>query len=449
MPPTRTMPPAKAVKTERTHEENQERAYIAASRRSDRSLEARVESARRASEIHKRRTGRSLRVTEQDVQNEEMYEEEDDDLPLQYRRLTAHLQTGSADFNRRLSAYLTNHVAMRSALEQSIHNSYAQQFPNAPQYQQSIFPSPMLAHQHQQQQQQPSSGASMQPPNQNYRQHPYSSPQQQQQGFTLPHQRANSVAVPQQSQSAVPATGAPNQRRSMSMSGSASDSLTPASTDPRSPQTPGQGQQVKPSFPPGSFNQSQQPQQQFALPSYDMGAFGQSAYPFSTQLPGESQGFLGNTLNQADPLTSMMMAGSDPSMFWNFTQNQNINTSQLSVNPDKLQDSVQHVGGPQHAPSVAGLNSTLAPASSMGLPTKAAQPTKIDRIDLDAEVSPAAIDSDEPRFGDDDLDNNLNSDLFFENAMMGKDGLTPGLNGESWDSWIHDGSWGDVPAAGQ
>ncbi|KIX06809.1 uncharacterized protein Z518_04785 [Rhinocladiella mackenziei CBS 650.93] len=69
------------------------RAYIVASRRSDRSLEARVESVRRASEIHQRRTGRSLRVTEQDIINEEMYEEEDDDLPLPYHRLTTHLQT--------------------------------------------------------------------------------------------------------------------------------------------------------------------------------------------------------------------------------------------------------------------------------------------------------------------------------------------------------------------
>ena len=98
---------------------------MAASRRSDRSLEARVESARRASEIHKRRTGRSLRVTEQDVINEEMYEEEDDDMPMQYRRLTAHLQTGSPDFNNRLSAYLTSNVAMRSGLEDAIQRSYA------------------------------------------------------------------------------------------------------------------------------------------------------------------------------------------------------------------------------------------------------------------------------------------------------------------------------------
>jgi len=146
MPPIRSLSATKPVKTERTHEENQERygallgyplchshrltdailrAYIAASRRSDRSLEARIESARRASEIHKRRTGRSLRVTEADVVNEEMYEEEDDDLPMQYRRLTAHLNGNASDFNRRLAAYLTNQVAMRDALDQAISKSYA------------------------------------------------------------------------------------------------------------------------------------------------------------------------------------------------------------------------------------------------------------------------------------------------------------------------------------
>ncbi|TKA24273.1 hypothetical protein B0A54_17661 [Friedmanniomyces endolithicus] len=104
------------MKTERTYEENQERAYIAASRRSDRNLEARVESARRASEIHKQRTGRSLCSTEQDVIDEEIYEEEEDDLPMRYRRLTAHLQTQNADFNRRFQSYLLNNVAMRQAV---------------------------------------------------------------------------------------------------------------------------------------------------------------------------------------------------------------------------------------------------------------------------------------------------------------------------------------------
>ncbi|KAK5674062.1 hypothetical protein LTS10_013192 [Elasticomyces elasticus] len=120
MPPLRTsMSSIKPRKTERTHEENQERAYIAASRRSDRGLKARVESARRASEIHKRRTGRSLRVTEQDVVNEEIYEEEDEDLPMQSRRLTAYLQTHNTDFTRRFQAYLVNHVARRREVGQA------------------------------------------------------------------------------------------------------------------------------------------------------------------------------------------------------------------------------------------------------------------------------------------------------------------------------------------
>ncbi|KAK4909049.1 hypothetical protein LTR49_022148 [Elasticomyces elasticus] len=107
------------MKTERTHEENQERAYIAASRRSDRGIQARVQSARRASEIHKRRTGRSLRITEQDVVNEETDEEGNDDLPTMYRRLTAHLQTQNAEFIRRVQAYLVKHVVMRQAVGQA------------------------------------------------------------------------------------------------------------------------------------------------------------------------------------------------------------------------------------------------------------------------------------------------------------------------------------------
>lgn len=91
-------------------------AYIAASRRSDRSLEARIESARRASEIHKKRTGRGLRVTEQDVVNEEMYEEEEDDLPQQYRRLQAYMaMTNTANiFDGRLNSFLMSSIATRN-----------------------------------------------------------------------------------------------------------------------------------------------------------------------------------------------------------------------------------------------------------------------------------------------------------------------------------------------
>lgn len=95
------------------------RAYIAASRRSDRSLEARVESARRASEIHKRRTGRSLRVREEDVMNEEMYEEEDDDMSSHARRTFA-LAGLTGPFSDRLQSSLAMQIGMRDALHQAL-----------------------------------------------------------------------------------------------------------------------------------------------------------------------------------------------------------------------------------------------------------------------------------------------------------------------------------------
>jgi hypothetical protein len=88
------------------------RAYIAASRRSDRSLEARLESARRASEIHKRRTGKALRVTEADVQNEEMYEEEDD-LPASF---VYGMGPTGLEFRLRMQAYYEGQQALRNAM---------------------------------------------------------------------------------------------------------------------------------------------------------------------------------------------------------------------------------------------------------------------------------------------------------------------------------------------
>ncbi|OIW26508.1 hypothetical protein CONLIGDRAFT_475662 [Coniochaeta ligniaria NRRL 30616] len=119
-------------KTERSHEENQERAYIAASRRADRSIEARVQSARMASEIHKKRTGKGFKISEEIVIKEEMYEEEDDDLPRHYRALAAHLQTSSPDMNSRLSAYLTGQVAMASmARQKEVDKLFAESFPHA------------------------------------------------------------------------------------------------------------------------------------------------------------------------------------------------------------------------------------------------------------------------------------------------------------------------------
>ncbi|KFH40663.1 hypothetical protein ACRE_086480 [Hapsidospora chrysogenum ATCC 11550] len=125
--------------TERSHEENQERAYIAASRRQDRSLEARVQSARMASDIHKARTGKSLRITEEIVRKEEMYEEEDDDLPRSYRLLNKQVETDSPEFNARIEAWLNTRGNVHQYIKRAndewndhhINRAFAQSFPQA------------------------------------------------------------------------------------------------------------------------------------------------------------------------------------------------------------------------------------------------------------------------------------------------------------------------------
>ncbi|XWW92338.1 hypothetical protein V2A60_000261 [Cordyceps javanica] len=185
--------PGPYKKTERSHEENQERAYIAASRRTDRSLEARVQSARMASDIHKRRTGKSFRITEQVVLNEEMYEEEDDDLPRSYRLLGQSASPG--DMNHRVEAYLSNKVAMSTILartndewrQNEVNKRFAQLFPQHANFEtqrqaSSMSPaapnSPPQAQSPQQQQQQQQEQQQQQQQQQPFPQRPQPVPQQ-------------------------------------------------------------------------------------------------------------------------------------------------------------------------------------------------------------------------------------------------------------------------------
>lgn len=426
MPPQRTIPPAKALKTERTHEENQERAYIAASRRSDRSLEARVESARRASEIHKRRTGRSLRVTEQDVVNEEMYEEEDDDLPLQYRRLTAHLQTGSADFNRRLSAYLTNHVAMRSALDQAITNSYAQQYPNAPQFahNQNVYPSPFMAN-NMPQPQSPSTFGQ-----------PYPTPGTP--GYRPGH-HARSASASHGTPTYSPNMPAPSpvqtvpqmdHRRTSASSKSSSHSPTGA------PATP-QSMHMRPVLPQTSstFNLKQEgqssqqmrapPQQSPVQQQHSLG--GMNGYsnmgPFTTALPTEAQMLLGSALDPNDPFTSMLMAGSE-----NLPQAYNHNTTPSTLQKPRSFNQ-----------SYEGMSATLAPSALDMSPRHQiyAQPP--------ATISASPASSPAIRLPYDCSFNDFSKTPMFigGNSASGSGTVTPaGLDG-GWDAFINDTSWAE------
>ncbi|KAH7137854.1 hypothetical protein EDB81DRAFT_693124 [Dactylonectria macrodidyma] len=128
-------------KTQRSHQQNQERAYVAASRRSDRSIEARVQSARMASQVHKTRTGKALRVSKEIVMMDEMYEEEDDGLLRSYRILGQHLQTPSVDMNSKVDAYLKSQAIMSQMVsstekdwrENEVNRQFAQCFHHADQ----------------------------------------------------------------------------------------------------------------------------------------------------------------------------------------------------------------------------------------------------------------------------------------------------------------------------
>ena len=399
-------------------------AYIAASRRSDRSLEARVESARRASEIHKRRTGRSLRVTEQDVVNEEMYEEEDDDLPMQYRRLTAHLQTGSADFNRRLSAYLTNHVAMRSALDQAITNSYAQQYPNAPQFahNQNMYPSPFMAP-NIPQQQSPSAFSQ-----------PYPTPGTPR---YRPSHQARSASSPHDTPIYSPCMPAPSpvqtvpemdRRRTSASSKSSSHSPTGA------PATP-QSMHIRPALPQTSSTftvkqEDQTSQQMRAIPQQSpvqhQHPFGgmnglSNISPFTTSLPTEAQMLLGPALDPNDPFTSMLMAGSE-----NLPQPYNYNTTPSTVQKPRSFNQ-----------SYDGMSATLAPSALDMDPRHQiyAQPsTTISASPISSSAFHLPYDGSLPDFSKGPIYAGVNS-------AGGSGTVTPaGIDG-SWDAFINDTPW--------
>lgn len=100
-----------------------------------------------ASEIHKRRTGKGFKISEEIVRAEEMYEEEDDDMPRSYRMLASHLQTSSPEMNYRVNAFIANRVALASMVaglrnedwqQNPINKLFAEQFPNADKHAQAM-----------------------------------------------------------------------------------------------------------------------------------------------------------------------------------------------------------------------------------------------------------------------------------------------------------------------
>ncbi|KAK5173014.1 uncharacterized protein LTR77_003136 [Saxophila tyrrhenica] len=309
MPPHRNVPsntpsikPVKPERTLRSHEENQERAYIAASRRSDRSLEARVESARRASDIHKKRTGRALRVTEQDVMNEEMYEEEDDDIPWRYRSVTSHLPLEDGLLSRRLQSMLSVQLEHQRLLGQAVNSTleHNPQFRNQDFRNQAQFVSPnmMQMPQFNQNSMMPPQQLNRSPTSSRHSPYPMQQAQQQQQMKPQYHQRSASIATPQewsshyqynQSGRTTPAPAATGDERRMSVPQNPVQQAQRSSSYSSHPSAP-----ATPAFQQPSAVSPEQQTQQSASPYQTMShAIG----PFTTNLPMDTQQLLAGSDN--------------------------------------------------------------------------------------------------------------------------------------------------------
>ncbi|KAJ5648048.1 hypothetical protein N7490_004420 [Penicillium lividum] len=116
----------------RSREENQERAFIAASRRKDRSLDARLESANRASMLHRKRTGKAFHITKEIVEKEAMYEEVDERYQeKRIRMLQAQNMQIEEQFHRHLLAAFAARANSSGSAASSIASRRASHAPRA------------------------------------------------------------------------------------------------------------------------------------------------------------------------------------------------------------------------------------------------------------------------------------------------------------------------------
>jgi len=277
-------------------------------------------------------------VTEQDVINEEMYEEEDDDLPTQYQRLNAHLHTTSVMFNKKLHDYIATQHGVRNMFMSQYQNPSFQQFggqyqPTAgfSQAQQNnwLNPSMMPPQQFNPSSPQQNVTQQAQTAQQNFRASPYQVPQRMNS-----HQRALSIQLPQGSSSYDPSSqSAPagvttpqDSFRRMSLPASelqsqpTSDaqqrpslSRTPTaqshqSASPHSASPSMTSGQVTPQLHTGSDSPAPFP---YSAAGYSFSSQALSGNPLTMSMPAESQQFLGSSMDPNDPRTSLFMAGSD------------------------------------------------------------------------------------------------------------------------------------------
>lgn len=338
-------------------------------------------------------------MTEQDVINEEMYEEEEDDLPLQYRRLTAHLQTGSVDFNRRLAAYLTNQVAMRSAMEQMVNNSYVNQYSNGAQFAQSptsMYPPQMNPHQN------------MSSPTHSYRQSPYPSPYQQ--GFRQNHGRAFSTAQ-------VP-SNAPN------VSSSSSDGRRmsiPASLH-QSPSDLLESKDIKP-----DPDCQRQTQSATMANNGNFPPLWQDIGPFTTTLPPDAQQMLAPALDPNDPFSAMLLHGSEQHISSPYYPWGNMLQGKLGELPATYSGMASTL-----APSVLDNERLTVSGSGSASLTSTSAPSSGLNLDFGGQDNKFSF-------------HGAGSTIDGTNAGFTSGQITPGEG--FWDSFVQDGGWSEEGTA--
>ena len=352
---------------------------------------------------------------------------------MQYRRLTAHLQTGSADFNRRLAAYLTNHVAMRSALDQAITHSYAQQYPNAPQFphnQQAMFPSPIMPQNMMQQSEQQSSSPKQQvshpKPHQQlqqsshpYRQSPYPTPGTP--GYRQ-HSHARSMSTSHDVPGFIqnfPNSSNKSQGGGILNSGSRSMSMpTPSAASSVTSAEPGKSPSSHPSTSPSSRSKTlPSPSSQSMAPPTTL-PYNTNIYrdpsPLTTALPRETQMMLGPAFDVSDPLYSKFMAGSEsiPQQFYNFNAQSGIS---------------------KYHNAFDGFNTTLAP-SMLDMSPENSSCTET----LPHATNPSALSY--YNYGFDNPGDFKGLGFVSGNSSHASGSVTPGDDG-GWDAFINDGTW--------
>ena len=397
-----------------------------------------------------------------------MYEEEDDDLPMQYRRLTAHLQTQNAYFDRRVNAYISSQMAMRHAMGQAVADQWqannqqnnAGMFMNQgmmqtpqPWYQNQMLP-PDLSNR----------------PSQSYRHAPYPMPHNNQAMNQNGHARSASIATPQEATSYQPQQ--PQQQYSLSAQTSPVDNVCfddrrmslPARTGmPQTPVSTGGQLSASPKqvSPVGSRNGSvhsnsantpqaywkqasgspkqiptppqQQPQSQEMMTSpFDQSFNNMMNHfnPLTPTLPMETQQMLG--FNMMEPTTNMF-ANNAPGM----------KTQQpfYSYNPNgKPKGSTGVQAG------VEGLNQTLAP-SSIDTSVGGYDPSVFTNTPQSAATE--MLNSPFSSAGMYNFDNSFSMDQFKPANSVGNSSghVTPGISNEEIGNWADFFDYGESSQA--